>query len=227
MIESGDPLLQLACALLVAAMLMNSPRALRTLALASGLAAVAYFALSGDGGGALIWAALFVLVNGVQLILLIYRSRLGHMSAEERELLEDVLRVEEPAHQRRLIGLLHWRDASVGEVLIKQGEREPPLIYIASGAASIDVDGRMVGVCGVGDFLGEMSGATGEGASATVTVTNPMRIARVDRAALTQLAAAAPAVGTAFQAALYRGLAAKVLRMNRAAVKDEPALRTA
>lgn len=218
MIESGDPLLHLAAALLVAAMLMTSPRALRTLALASGLAAVLHFSLSGGGGAALVWAVLFAVAAGVQLALLIYRSRLGDMSAEERELLQDVLRVEEPAHQRRLVGLLHWRDAAVGEVLIRQGERQPPLIYIASGAAAIDVDGRMVGVCGVGDFLGEMSAATGEGASATVTVTNPMRIARVDRAALTQLAAAAPAIGTAFQAALYRGLAAKVLRMNKAAV---------
>lgn len=220
MIEPADVLIHLACALLVGAMLMTSLRALRLLALAGGLVAMLYFVLSGQGGAGLAWATLFVLANGAQIALLLHRSRLGDMSSEERELLRGILRVEEPAHQRRLIGLLDWRDAAAGEVLIRQGERNPPLIYVASGAAGIEVDGRLVGVCGEGDFLGEMSAATGEGASATVTVANPMRIARVDRAALAQLAAAAPEIGTAFQAALYRGLAAKVLRMNRAAAGE-------
>jgi CRP-like cAMP-binding protein len=215
--DSAQVFLQLTCALLVAAMLMNTLRTLRMFALAAGLSAVLYFELSRQPGFTLIWASLFVLANAAQLARLVHGSRLSKMRPEERALLEDILRVDDPAQQRRLIGLLNWRDADVGTVLIRQGQPHPPLIYVASGAAGIELDGQLVGVCGAGDFLGDISIATGQPASAAVVVSNPMRIAVVDRAALAQLAQAAPEIGAAFDAALNRGLAAKVLRMNEAA----------
>ncbi len=212
-------LLNLAAAMLVMAMLVKSLRLLRILALAAGFAALAWCVLSGQGMVALLWAALFVLVNGVQLARLLQRTRIGRVSSEERELLHDILRVEDPAKQRRLIGLLNWRDVAAGEVLIAQGQLNPPLIYVASGAAGIELDGRLVGVCGEGDFLGDMSIATGEPATTAVVVTNPMRIAVVDRAALAEMAEAVPEIGAAFDRALNRGLAAKIQRMNEAAAE--------
>ena len=74
-----------------------------------------------------------------------------------------------------------------------------------------------MGVCGAGDFLGEMSLLTGENASATVRVTNDLRMAKFDRDGLAQFTAGVPELKRAFDAALNRGLAAKVLRMNKAA----------
>jgi len=206
----------LAAALLVAAMLMTSMRRLRLLALGAGIVALLYVALIGPLAAVHLWLALFVLANAVQLAVLLYRSRTGDMAREARELLEHILRVEEPARQRRLLGLLRWRDVAAGEVLMRQGQASPPLAYIASGAAAIDDGGRPVGTCGAGDFLGEMSLVTGERATATVTASEPMRIAVFDRDALTQLARSAPEIGHAIDGALNRGLAAKVLRMNRA-----------
>lgn len=214
----SDLFLHLTCGLLVAAMLMNSLRTLRLFALAAGISAVAYFAAAGRGGPVLLWAGLFLLVTAVQLSLMhMRRSRLADMPPEERALLDDILKVEEPAHQRRLIGLLAWRDAEAGEVLIMQDQRDPPLIYVARGTADILHDGKIVGVCGEGDFLGDMSMVSGEGASATVTATGPMRIARIDRAALVEMGRVIPEVGAAFDRALNRGLVAKIVRMNQAA----------
>lgn len=214
----SDLFLHLTCGLLVAAMLMNSLRTLRLFALAAGICAIAYFAAAGRGGPVLLWAGLFLLVNGVQLLLMhLRRRRLADMAPEERALLDDILRVEEPAHQRRLVGLLAWRDAGEGEVLIMQGQRDPPLIYVARGTADILHDGKLVGVCGEGDFLGDMSLVSGESASATVTATGPMRIALIDRAALLEMGRAIPEVGAAFERALNRGLVAKIVRMNQAA----------
>lgn len=214
----SDLFLHLTCGLLVAAMLMNSLRTLRLFALAAGISAVAYFAAAGRGGPVLLWAGLFLLVTAVQLSLMhMRRRRLADMPPEERALLDDILKVEEPAHQRRLIGLLAWRDAEAGEVLIMQDQRDPPLIYVARGTADILHDGKIVGVCGEGDFLGDMSMVSGEGASATVTATGPMRIARIDRAALVEMGRVIPEVGAAFDRALNRGLVAKIVRMNQAA----------
>lgn len=202
--------------LMVAAMATTSMRWLRILALGSGLAALAVAYLVGGLGtvGNLLLIA-FVIVNAVQLVLLILRTRAHHLSAEERELLEGVLQVQEPQHQRRLLGLMQWRDVEEGEVLMTQGQARPPLVYIASGTAAIEHDGKIVGACGEGDFLGEMSMITGEKASATVRVSNPVRIARFDRDALAQFTASVPELNRAFDAALNRGLAAKVLRMNK------------
>lgn len=215
--QPADLLLHLAGVLLVAAVMTRSPRAVRSLALAAGIAAVAYCILTGTGGAVLLWSVVFLLASGFQLVLLVQRSRFGAMRPEERALLEGILRVEDPAKQKRLVGLLRWRDAQAGEVLIRQGQPHPPLIYVASGAAGIELDGRLVGVCGAGDFLGDMSIATGEPASTAVVVSNPMRLAVVDRAALAEMAEAAPEIGAAFDRAINRGLAAKIQRMNEAA----------
>lgn len=214
--QPADLLIHLAGLLLVAAVMTRSPRAVRGLALAAGIAAVAYCLLTRIGGAVLLWSVLFLLASGFQFAVLVQRSRFGTMRPEERALLEDILRVEDPAEQRRLVGLLRWRDAPAGETLIRQGQPHPPLIYVASGAAGIELDGRLVGVCGAGDFLGDMSIATGEPASTAVVVSNPMRLAVVDRAALAQMAEAAPEIGAAFDRAINRGLAAKITRMNEA-----------
>lgn len=217
-----DPgaLAHLAALLLVAAMLASSMRRLRMFALGAGIVALVHLAIVRRFDAALFWVVLFVFANAAQLAILRYRSRAGDMDREERELLEHVLRVEEPASQRRMLGLLEWRDAAVGDVLIRQGQIGPPLIYIAGGAAAIEHDGRLVGVCGAGDFLGEMSLVSGERATASVTVTNAMRVAVFDRDALAQLARLVPEIRHALDRAVNRGLAAKVLRMNKGALRS-------
>ncbi|WAT18617.1 cyclic nucleotide-binding domain-containing protein [Aurantiacibacter sp. MUD11] len=203
--------------LLVAAVAMASLRWVRILALAAGVAALVYVILVGLGTIGDVLVAAFVIVNAVQLLLLLLRSRRHHLSDEERELLEGVLQVQDPEQQRHLLDLVKWRDAPTDKVLMEQGQSKPPLIYVASGAAAIEHDGKIVGVCGPGDFLGEMSLITGEKASATVRVTNPMRIAQFDRDGLGAMAGSIPELNRAFDAALNRGLAAKILRMNKAA----------
>lgn len=218
--QSSDLLFHLAAALLVGSALMRSLRAVRLLAISAGLAAIGSSLVAGGQEAVMAWAAVFVAVSAAQVALSARRMRLGDMRAEERALLENILRVEDPARQRRLIGLLTWRDAEPGEVLIRQGQDHPPLIYVASGAAGIELDGRLVGVAGAGDFLGDMSVATGEPASTAVVVTNAMRIAVVDRAALAQMAEVAPEIGAAFDGAINRALAAKIRRMNEAAASQ-------
>ncbi len=215
--DTGGIAALVAGVLLVAAFAMTSVRWLRIIALVAGGTALAWAILAQVGSLVTVLIAAFVIVNGVQLLLLLLRGRQHHLSAEERELLEGVLQVQDPGQQRRLLGLMRWRDAKPGDVLMDQGQSQPPLIYIASGAAAIEHDGAIVGVCGPGDFLGEMSLLTGEKASATVRVTNDLRMARFNRDALAQFTATIPEVKRAFDAALNRGLAAKILRMNEAA----------
>jgi CRP-like cAMP-binding protein len=115
---------------------------------------------------------------------------------------------------------MSWADIGAGERLIEQGQVNPPLIYIASGRAAIERDGTTLSECGAGEFLGEMSHISGGRASASVTVTQNMRIARMDRDALAQLALGLPEIGKALDSAFNRSLAVKVLRMNQSNKAD-------
>lgn len=215
--DPGNIYAHLSYVLLISSMMMTSLRRLRILALGSGVAAMLHFTLQTRDNASLVWEALFVTANAAQLAILLYRSRLQDLRPEEHDLLDHVLRLHDPAARLRVLALLAWRDAEIGEALIAQGQSAPPLIYIASGAAAIMHDGKQVGVCGQGDFLGEMSLVSGGKASASVMVANRMQIAVIDRTGLEQLARQSPEIGNAFDSALNRGLAAKVLRMNQAA----------
>lgn len=205
---------------LIAAMFAGTLRRARWLALIGGVLGLVFFAAAGSAFGQF-WTALFAAATGVSLILARTRDRQGAMGRDERQLMEDVLRVQDPRGQARLRDLIAWRDAAAGEVLMRQGQVAPPLIYVASGRARIEVDGRTVGTCGGGDFLGEMSIVSGDTASASAIVAEPARIARFDREALLRLATAMPELSRAFDHALNRGLAAKVARMNAASARSE------
>lgn len=216
-IVSGQYLAHLCALLLVVAALQRRPRIIRLLTTLAGLAALAHFALAGAGFAWIFWAGLFGAINAVHFAALAMRARSGRLLEEERELFDEVMRIDEPGQRRHLQDLIDWRDIAPGQALVTQGQANPPLIYVGRGRADIVVDGNRIGQCAPGDFLGEMSLISGQTANATVSAVEPMRVARFDREALAQLSRAAPEVGRALDSALNRSLAAKVVRMNEVA----------
>ncbi len=214
-------LLVAAAILLIAALTVTSIRNLRILALVAGILAMVHFGLVDRNWIALGLAALFVAINGGRLASLLRRARQGAVLEHERELFEHVMQIGDPARQNRLRDLISWYDIDVGDVLMREGDAQPPLIYVASGQALIDHGGQRMGHCSTGDFLGEMSVISGEVASATVTASEAMRIARFDRDALADLVRTVPDMGKAIDAALNRSLAAKLLRMNQSRVSPD------
>lgn len=200
----------------IVAIAATSIRNMRYALLVAGLGALGHFILTERLGWA-ITAFFFVAVNAVQIWVLHRRSRRGTFLDEESSLFDRLLGIEDPGRQARLRDLMTWRDVEKGEVLMEQGQVDPPLVYVASGAARVECDGQEVGSCGAEEFLGEMSLVSGHTASATVIATEASRIATFDRDALAQYARAVPEVDTALTRALNRGLAAKVRRMNESA----------
>lgn len=205
----------IAAAFMVAAVIATQIRLIRWMALIAGIAAIVHLAGTDSHGLWMAFAVLFTFANIVNLAMIEYRRRRGQMLDDERELFERVMRVEEPAQQRRLLDVIEWRDTAAGDELMQQGQVQPPLIYIAQGTAVIEADGTQVGECGEGDFLGEMSLISGQRASATVRAKDNMRVAMFDRDAIAALARGVPEIGKALDGALNRSLAAKVQRMNQ------------
>jgi CRP-like cAMP-binding protein len=209
------PLAILGTGLLAAAFLVASRRRLHLLASLACACCILCGLILAER--ALVLASgVLLLVNLVQLIRIVRRAHMGTMTREERALIEQVLQVEEPTQQRRLLDVIVWRDADVGEVLMRQGQIAPPLVYIASGSVDVEVNGMSVGSCGAGDFLGEMSLVSGEAASATVKVALPARIAVFDREGLRRLITGLPEMARALDHTLNKGLAGKIRRMNHA-----------
>jgi len=203
-------------AMLIAAVIVHQVRSIRMFLLAAGVFAAAHLVVTDNVGAEFYVAVVFAFLNAARLYQLWDRARTGNMSKEERELFDHVMKIEDPAKQNRLRDLMQWHDVEVGDVLIEQHQIDPPLIYIATGRASIKRDGQLVNECGAGEFVGEISHISGEGASATVTVVLPMRMAQLDRDALAQLSQSLPEIGRAVDSAFNRSLAVKVVRMNEA-----------
>ncbi len=201
---------------LIASMMMTSLRYLRVLALLSGLAAMTHFMLLTEDNISLAWETIFTLTNAVQLALLIFHSRRLVLTEAERALVVDAFGFQDASEQRELLEHVEWRTVQPGELLMEQGTFDPPLIFIASGAAGIEHDGNLVGVCGRGDFLGEMSLISGNSASATVRTNNTMTICQFDRERFKTLIENSEKTRVAISDAFNRGLAAKILRMNQA-----------
>ncbi len=74
----------------------------------------------------------------------------------------------------------------------------------------------IVGVCGPGDFLGEMSFLTGKPASATVRVANETRCCVFDPGVLKVLIEKNPAIRQTLEYSFNRNLVGKLERMNEA-----------
>ncbi len=202
---------------LIASMSMTNMRWLRILALASGLTAMTHFIWRTDDTVSFVWEVIFTLTNGTQLALLLYRSRTLTLLPDQQMLADGPLAGIDSAELRQLFAIGTAADLPVDGVLMRQGDPSPPLIFVVSGAASVEVDGRMVSVCGPGDFLGEMSLMGSRPATATVRVTNVMHIISFDRQALHALRCQSEPLKTALDQAFSAGLMTKLQRMNTAA----------
>ncbi len=217
MFELGDQanwLAHLAALLLVLSALAGGGRLLHAFGLGAGLVGAIYFVAS-DLQFAAIWAGVFSLVNAAKLARIVHQSRRNFMTSEQRALIEDVLMITATPQQRKLMEIISWRDTKPGEVLMWQGQKSPPLAYIASGQVDVEHDGTHLGECRAGEFLGEMSLISGERATATVTVSEAARIAMFDRKELLNLTSEMPELSLSLDHVFNRGLTEKLQRMNK------------
>jgi CRP-like cAMP-binding protein len=174
MFTSGALVLQLGCALLVAAAITarRTPRMLLAGVAVTGLAHTAWW--SGDW----IMGAWMGLLLACCLALLgrdWLTDRRVRFTAEEETMLAGFL-AGVPRHvSRHLIDRGLWLHGTVGDELTREGVPVERLVYLASGSALVMSDARQVASCGPGDLIGEASILTGEPATATVILAGPAR----------------------------------------------------
>ena len=207
----------LAYVLLVLSMLMRSMLWLRLIALASGVASVAYGWVWLGDPLVVMWEALFTLTNLAQLAIMLYEQRRSAFSDDQQAFVDAVMPDADMGQVRRLMALGRAGVAEPNTVLFRRGEVPRQLLVITRGTAQVERDGAVIGACGEGDFLGEISFQQGGPATADVVVTNTLHFMAFDQAALRTFLKRNEQIGHTLNAAMNRNLMAKLDRTSHAA----------
>lgn len=202
--------------LVILSVSMTNMRWLRIFAMASGIVGVIYYGFLVSDSISATWEFIFAGVNAIQLALVLMAGRRKSTDEDERLFVETVMPTLEGNLRARMLKLARWETREPGQILVSEGETSPQLVFIARGAASVEKDGNIVGVCGPGDFLGEMSFLTGRPASATVRVSNEVRCCTYDPSVLKALTRKNPGIRQALELSFNRNLVGKLERMNEA-----------
>lgn len=202
--------------LVILSVSMSSMRWLRIFAIASGLTGILYYGFIVSDEISAMWETIFTTVNVVQLAIILLAGRKRTTNEDEEFFIQTVMPALEGNLRSRLLKLARWQTREPGEVLVEEGQERPELVFIAKGAASVERGGTLIGVCGPGDFLGEMSFLTGKPASATVRVANETRCCVFDSGVLKVLLEKNPSIRQTLENSFNRNLVGKLERMNEA-----------
>jgi len=201
--------------LLVISMMMRTMLWLRIIAISAGVTSFAYGFFWLNDPVTVFWEAVFVLTNVVQLLVIVYENRSADFTEEEQIIITTMTKGLDRRHQRRLLRYGQWKEAEPGSVLIEEGQVVPHLLLLTRGAVKVERGGRIIGVCGEGDFLGEISFMNNIGATATVTVANEVRYFAFEREALAGFLNKDPELKHAVEASFNRNLTGKLGRTNQ------------
>lgn len=209
--------------LLVLSMMMRTMIRLRIIAVSAGLTSMAYGLFWLKDPVTVFWELVFVSVNLIQLSIILYENRRAKFSDEEKIVVSAMVPGQDLRHARRILSLGKWEEAEPGRVLIEAGEMVQHLLLLVRGAVSVERDDRIIGVCGEGDFLGEISYLNRVGATATVTVANHVRYIAFERNRLSAFLKRDPELRQAVEASFNRNLVGKLVKTSHAMTQHRPA----
>lgn len=209
--------------LLIISMLMRRMVTLRLIAVASGIAKIAYRAFFVLDPVSVLWETIFVLVNIGQLLVIWYYEYHHRFADEERHFADNMPPGVDRSAIKRLLDLAELERHVAGDVLTTEGQTVQRLMYLADGIVKIEHGDRLVAICGPGDYVGELSFLSGRAASATATVVKPTRILAFDQAKLTAAIEGDTQLRRTLESALNRNLAGKLVRSNDQEQEPQPA----
>ena len=203
--------------LLIVSMLMRKMVWLRSFAVASGLAKIVYRGFFAFDPVSVVWETIFVAVNVAQLLIIWYYERYHRFGEDEKLFVEGMPEGVERRALKRLLQLARIREFGIGDAITREGEAVGELMYVANGVVRIERAGRIIAVCGPGDYVGEMSFLSDIPATATAVAAKPVRVLAFDQAKLKSLIASDAAIRRAMEAGLNRNLVGKLARTSAAA----------
>jgi hypothetical protein len=163
------------------------------------------------------WDCVFIAINLFHLIRLTRERLRMRLAAGDRDLLRTLFDGLDDAQIGMLLSSASWHEAKVGEQLTVEGSPVVALMLIAAGQVSVAVGDTVVARVGPNSFVGEMAFLTGGNASATVTVTQPTRVMRIEHSRLKTLLVVDNQIASVLHRLLGADLAQKLRVRNEAA----------
>lgn len=200
--------------LLIVSMLMRTMTRLRIIAVMAGLVSAIYGYFWLNDPVTVFWEVIFVTTNLVQLLLLAWGNKRALFSEEEQMFVTAAVPNVEKSMAKRLLKAGDWCDAAAGDVLTREGEIASHLTFIVTGAVRIEKAGRIVGVCGHHDFVGEISFMNDKPATATAIVANSIRYLSFEREKLRKIVDRDTEIRHALETSFNRNLVEKLIKSN-------------
>ena len=200
--------------LLVVSMMMRTITMLRLLVIASAFVAIAYDIVWLKDPVGVFWETLLVLVNIIQISREWFSERRVRFTPDEQKFVSSRLRGVSKRDAKRLLNLGRWTEGAPGTVLTTEGDPVPNVVYLVSGRVDILCSDVLVGTCGPGNFVGEMSILAEEPASATAVVAETARYWLISSDKLRVLQDTDPQVSGALDVGIARDLRRKIIAAN-------------
>ncbi len=201
--------------LLAVSMMMRVMWLLRVLVIAGMLVGLAFDWIWLANPVGVFWDTMLIVVNVVQLAITYFQNRRLRFSDEEQGFVDHNFPGLSRKWKRRLLDSGVWSDAEPGRQLTHQGEPVSHLIFLIAGEVEITSNGKRVGACREGDFIGEMTALSGAPASGTATVTEHARFWSIPTSKLRELVANHLEVEQSVQSCFRRNLLEKLVEANK------------
>ncbi|MGV3490111.1 MAG: Crp/Fnr family transcriptional regulator [Devosia sp.] len=209
--------------LLIVSMLMRRMVLLRLFAVSAGIAKIIYRSVFLFDPVSILWESIFTLVNVIQLFLIWYYEHHHRFADDHKHFADNMPDDVDRRAIKRLLDLADLERFAPDTTLTDEGQPVQRLVYIADGIVKIEHAGRLVAICGPGDYIGELSFLSGKPATATATVVKPTRALVFDQQKLTASISADPQLRRTLESALNRNLAGKLTRSNDGTLAGAPA----
>lgn len=122
------------------------------------------------------WAAVFVVINLVQLAIIYRELSKVKLSDEDRLLQKGAFSGLSEIEIQRIVNIGEWRTVEKGFELTQENSKVTEIMVLVAGTASVHVAGRVVTTLHAGALVGEISFVTKKPATATVVVQVESRI---------------------------------------------------
>jgi len=189
---------------------------LRLFVIASAFVAIAYDTIWLKDPVGVFWESLLATGNIAQIAREWLIEQRATFREEETQFLAARLSSLSKAEARRFLNMGAWIDGPTGAVLTTVNEDVDLLVYLVKGRVDIYLNDKLVGACGPGNFVGEMSVLRNHPASATAIVAEPSRYWMIPSHRLRGLQISDTALAGAVETGIARDLRTKIISHNEA-----------
>ncbi len=141
----------------------------------------------------------------------------SRFSNQERQFMRHMADGLSEHRARALLDTGIWLNAEPGTVLTREGQPVDHLSFVASGNARVIVGGKTIATSDAGMAIGEITYLSGEPATATVEVTEPMRLIRFDADKLRTFLQKNPDIAAVLEQNMANHLRSKLVSMSETA----------